>query len=85
LSFTLDCWTSSNVIAFLGITCHYVDCNWILNDVLLDFVHLKGSHSGLNMATEFLKSADELKVLPKVIIFSFLIYIGCSIILILIY
>jgi len=62
----LDGWTSSNVIAFLEITCHYIDADWVLRDVLLDFVHLTGSHSGQNMAKEFLKSTHELNILTKV-------------------
>ncbi|CAI2199834.1 5089_t:CDS:2, partial [Funneliformis geosporum] len=41
ISFTLDCWTSSNIIAFLG------------------------SHSGENMAKEFLNSIQEFHILTK--------------------
>ncbi|CAB5387804.1 unnamed protein product [Rhizophagus irregularis] len=59
LSFTLDCWTSTNNIAFLGITCHFVDVDWCLKETLVDFIHLSGSHSGENLAKEFLKSIDE--------------------------
>ena len=55
LSFTLDCWTSTNNIAFLGITCHFVDVDWCLKETLVDFIHLSGSHSGENLAKEFLK------------------------------
>jgi hypothetical protein len=65
----LDAWTSSNVLAFLGITCHFIDANWDLKEVLLDFVHLSGSHSGENMAREFLNSTQEFHILTKVNLF----------------
>src|SRR5947207_10428738 len=67
LSFTLDCWTSTNNVAFLGITCHFVDANWCLKETLVDFIHLSGSHSGENLAIEFLNSIDEdFNILTKV-------------------
>ncbi|EXX59676.1 hypothetical protein RirG_186940 [Rhizophagus irregularis DAOM 197198w] len=67
LSFTLDCWTSTNNIAFLGITCHFVDVDWCLKETLVDFIHLSGSHSGENLAKEFLKSIDEdFNILTKI-------------------
>jgi len=62
----LDAWTSSNSIGFLGITCHYIDANWKLHDVLLDFIHLEGSHSGENLASVFLKCLEEKKIFTKV-------------------
>src|SRR6185369_560551 len=70
LSFTLDCWTSINNIAFLGITCHFVDIDWCLKETLVDFIHLSGSHFGENLAKEFLKIIDEdFNILTKVIKF----------------
>src|SRR5437763_14359622 len=59
LSFTLDCCTSTNNVAFLGITCHFVDVHSCLKETLLDFIHLSVSHSGDNLAKEFLNSTDD--------------------------
>ena len=76
LSFTLDCWTSTNNVAFLGIICHFVDVDWCLKETLVDFIHLSGSHSGENLAKEFLKSIDEdFNILTKVINFLFYLFI----------
>jgi hypothetical protein len=70
ISFTLDAWTSSNVISFLGITCHFIDSDWNLKDVLLDFIYLTGSHTGENIMKEFLKcTKDDFGILTKVIIY----------------
>ena len=61
---------SSNCIAFLGITCHYIDNEWNLKDTLVDFVHLNGVHSGENLAKEFLKCIEDgFHILKKVINF----------------
>ncbi|CAB4403415.1 unnamed protein product [Rhizophagus irregularis] len=68
LSFTLDCWTSTNTVAFLGITCHYIDINWNLHDILVDFVHLSGSHTGENLAKAFLSCVDnEFNIFNKIL------------------
>ena len=66
ISFVLDAWTSPNILGFLGITCHYIDANWKLRDILLDFVYLEGSHSGENLANAFLKCLEEKKIFTKV-------------------
>src|SRR5579862_712546 len=33
-TFTLDCWTSPNFRAFLGITGHFIDMDWKLKELL---------------------------------------------------
>jgi hypothetical protein len=62
----LDAWTSPNVIGFLGITGHYIDADWNIKDILVDFVNLSGSHSGENMANMFVTCLKEKKILTKV-------------------
>jgi hypothetical protein len=44
-----------NVISFLGITYHYIDADWNLKDILVDFIDLSGPHSGENIANVFTK------------------------------
>ena len=67
MSFTLDGWTTPNNKAFLGITIHYIDNNWTLQDILMDVVELSGPHSGENLSDAFEKSAEELCVLTKML------------------
>ncbi|KAJ6647768.1 putative AC transposase, partial [Pseudolycoriella hygida] len=55
LSFTLDAWTSKNVLPFLAIRTHWINDNWEYETVLLDFSFIKGKHSGLNISKIFLQ------------------------------
>lgn len=66
ISFTLDAWTSRNMISFLGITCHWIDDNWALHETLVDFVRLSGAHSGDNLCEAFERSCRELAIFTKV-------------------
>ncbi len=66
ISFTIDGWTSPNVISFLGITCHYIDTDWKVQDILLDFVSFSGPHLGENIANAFYQSLKEINILTKV-------------------
>jgi hypothetical protein len=54
------------MISFLGITCHWIDDNWMLQQVLIDFIQLSGPHSGDNICEEFEKSCKELMIFIKV-------------------
>jgi hypothetical protein len=51
ISLTTNMWTSDNShIAFLGVTCHYIDDNWTLRRFLLDIIPFHESHTGKNIA-----------------------------------
>ncbi|HEY0222575.1 MAG TPA: hypothetical protein VGC17_07290 [Lactovum miscens] len=54
ISFTIDGWTSKNVLSFVSIRSHFINAEWKYESVLLDFVEVDGSHSGLNMSKIFL-------------------------------
>ena len=60
----------SNFISFLGVTAHWINDEWELKSILLDFIKLEGSHSGKNLKEFFLKSLDNFGITTKV---SFLI------------
>lgn len=66
ISFTLDAWTSSNYIPFLGITAHWVTSSWELKSTIIDFVKLEGPHSGKNIKEVFLNSLNNLGITTKV-------------------
>jgi len=42
ISFTLDVWTSPSTKSFLAITAHYIDKDWKLRNVLMDFIQIFG-------------------------------------------
>jgi hypothetical protein len=65
ISITLDCWTSPNNKAFLGITAHYVDSDWALQSLLLDFFPLTGGHTGENLCRAFVDVCVRRGILDK--------------------
>ena len=46
INLTVDLWTSPNGKAILSITGHWLDSEWLLHDVLLDVIEIRGVHSG---------------------------------------
>ena len=67
ISVTLDCWTSPNTKAFLGITGHYIDDDWALRSLLLDFVPLPGEHTGENLCEAFVAACERFGILHKLL------------------
>ena len=68
VSFIADMWTSTlSSEAYLGLTIHYIDENWVLRRFLLDIIPFKTHHIGVNMATEISKVLNELKLVSKAI------------------
>ncbi len=65
VSFTTDCWTSPNRIAFMGITAHYIDTDWNLCKMTLDFLPLPGKHTGECLAESFLSTLKTFKLQNK--------------------
>lgn len=50
INLTTDIWTSPNGKAILAITAHWVDNNFVLRELILDAIELKGKHTGVNIA-----------------------------------
>ena len=51
VSIAADAWTSPNKLAFLGVLGYWINDNWELEEVLLGFEEIHGSHTGENMAS----------------------------------
>ena len=66
LSFILDAWTSPNMIAFLGITVHQINDNWISQHIPLDISQIDGPHSGENLCSIFENICTELRIIDKI-------------------
>ena len=60
VSFTTDCWTSPNNIAFMGVTAHFIDQDWQLQEYTLAFKPLTGSHSCSNLHKAFVAILEDL-------------------------
>ena len=66
LAITSNAWTSTNQIAFLATTCSFINTNWTLWEVLLDFREIPGAHSGENMACLVYNTLEEMGISEKV-------------------
>jgi len=60
ISFTTDVWTSPNDLAFMAIT-----ATLDIHSILIKFVELLGSHSGVNIEKAFSESLIEFNVFDK--------------------
>lgn len=67
ISLTLDCWTSPHHRAYLGITAHYIDANWVPHSLVLAFVRLSGEHTAENLCEAFIPACDEFGILGHVL------------------
>jgi hypothetical protein len=67
ISLTLDCWTSPNTKAFLGITGHYIDNAWVPQSLVLDFAPLPGLHKGAELCEVLVATCEQFCILSKVL------------------
>ena len=65
ISFTTDIWTSPNDLAFMAITAHWISADFVMHSMLMDFVQLFGSHSGVNIEKAFSQSLLNYNVFNK--------------------
>ena len=72
ISYTTDTWTSISMEAFLAITAYFIDSNWNIQPIILDFVSISGAHSSENLKNSFVTYLENFAIQTKV---SFLIYI----------
>ncbi|KAG4066329.1 hypothetical protein HA402_000553 [Bradysia odoriphaga] len=62
ISFTIDAWTSQNVLPFVAIRAHWINSEWVYETVLLDFLYIDGSHDGQKFSDIFLKCLDRFEI-----------------------
>ena len=73
-SFTLDIWTSPTVKSFLAITAYFIDDNWNLHNIIVEFVQMFGAHTGENIKDAFVVGLENLSLQNKVS-FIFIFYL----------
>lgn len=66
ISLIIDCWTSSNQIAFQGIIATWIDSDWNMQTALLDLTIIDGPHTGENLATELANVVSDYELWGKV-------------------
>lgn len=52
ISFTIDGWSSKNVLLFLAIRAHFINIEWKYESTLLDFIEVD-SHKGIDLKETF--------------------------------
>ncbi|KAE8846490.1 hypothetical protein HRS9139_01057 [Pyrenophora teres f. teres] len=65
LSISVDVWTSSNHLSFLGVVAHFSDSQYKQRDVLIAFRNLYGDHTGAAQAAIILDVLNEFDVAPR--------------------
>lgn len=53
ISFTTDGWTGKNSAQFIAVTATYITENFDFKNILLDFVEIRGSHTGARLSQAF--------------------------------
>jgi hypothetical protein len=66
ISFTTDCWTSPSTKSFMSITAHFINEEWKLKHVLLDFIEIFESHTGQNLKNAFVLGLETFEIENKV-------------------
>ena len=66
ISFTIDCWTSPSIKSFLSITAHFINKDWKLQHILLDFLEVVESHTGKNLNETFVAGLEYFSIKEKV-------------------
>ena len=54
-NFTTDGWSSIRVDPYIALTCHYIDNNWKIRSVLLDFRDFPHPHDSYNISETLLE------------------------------
>ncbi len=67
ISITCDLWTSKNALSFFGITGHWIDNDFVLQERLLSFKFVKGEHDGKNLADELIAILKDLGIIEKLL------------------
>src|SRR5271169_1700 len=66
ISYTTDIWTSILAKAFLTITAHFINKEWELQSVIVDFIQIWGKHTGENIKEIFISFLQDFEIQSKV-------------------
>lgn len=66
ISFTIDGWTSVGNNSYYGVTAHFIDHNWKLQTLVIDFLPSNGKHTGKDIAQLFYNMLCEHRLTEKI-------------------
>ena len=68
ISVTTDIWTTETYDkSFMSVTIHYLNSSWKLRSILLDFISMKGSHTGIAISNAMETCLQEMRITSKLI------------------
>ena len=65
-AFTTDCWTSPSTKSFLSLTAHFINKEWELQNIIIDFIQMQDSYTGVNIKNVFLIGIKKMSLENKV-------------------
>lgn len=68
VSLTTDMWTAKSGQGFIGVTCSYIDSNFVLNEITLTVNHIRYPHTAQHIAESLEETLEEWKLREKVFI-----------------
>lgn len=67
ISLTFDLWTSNSNIPYLGITAHWIDTEWHICSISLDFIECPYPHDGEALASLVFSIIKEFEIVSKIL------------------
>ena len=49
INLTSDCWSSITSDGYISLTCHFIDEDWVLQKLLLNFFFMSSPHTGITL------------------------------------
>jgi hypothetical protein len=66
-SITCDVWTSKNQLSFFGITIHFIDNEWKMQEHLLSFKYLESEHDGASLAKAMIEVLEDYGIADRLL------------------
>jgi hypothetical protein len=66
INITTYMWTSSQRVSYMVVTCHFVDCNWLLQKRILNFCNMPPPHSGVVITDALRDTFNDWGIMRKV-------------------
>jgi hypothetical protein len=62
INLTYDAWSSMDRTSYLGVTAHFLDCDFQMHNVVIGFKRLLGSHDAQNLASVIVAVCEEWEI-----------------------
>jgi len=66
VAITVDCWTSKQTLAYIGVTVHYIDPEFNFQSYTLNVEVLEGSHTGAVLKNKIVETLNSNNIIAKV-------------------